>query len=257
MPLTQHTIPVRGDMFSASYARGGSGEPLVYLHGSEGPDKTGFLDKLAERYDVIAPTHPGWADSTGLDHLDNVVDLAIYYHDFFDAMGLTSVNLVGHSLGGMLAAEIAAINGSYVKKLVLAAPIGLWLDDCIPMDMFAAPPEDVMKAAFVNPPEMPQPDPEDRVAQAKAMLEREKARSATAKFIWPIWDKGLKKRIHRIKAPTLIIWGEHDGLVPPAYGPEFQRNIPGSRLVTLSKTAHVPMVEEQDAFVKLITDFLV
>src|SRR5690348_10012455 len=195
MAFREETVPVRNGMFKVTVQRAGSGEPLVFLHGSQGRDETGFLDKLAERYDVIQPTHPGWADSTGVDHLDDVVDFALFYHDFFDALGLTSVNLVGHSFGGMLAAEIAALNGSYVRKLVLAAPIGLWRDDCVPMDIFAAPPDEVMKAAFVNPPEQPQPDPEDRVAQAKAMLDREKARSATAKFVWPIWDKGLKKRI--------------------------------------------------------------
>jgi pimeloyl-ACP methyl ester carboxylesterase len=256
MAFREETVSVRDGRFNVTVQRAGAGERLVFLHGSQGRDETGFLDKLAERYEVIQPTHPGWAESTGIDHLDDVVDFALFYHDFFDALGLTAVNLVGHSFGGMLAAEIAALNGSYVRKLVLAAPIGLWMDDYVPLDMFAAPPDEVMKAAFVNPPEQPQPDPEDRVAAAKAMLDREKARSATAKFTWPIWDKGLKKRIHRIKAPTLLIWGEHDGLVPPAYGPEFQRLIPGSKLVTLPQSAHVPQVEQQDEFVKLISDFL-
>jgi pimeloyl-ACP methyl ester carboxylesterase len=260
MALTEETISVRNGRFSVQVQRGGSGEPLVYLHGSNGPltaDRGGaFLEALSKRYTVIQPTHPGWGESTGLEQIDDVIDMALFYHDLFDALGLTSVNLIGHSLGGMFAAEIAALNGSYVRKLVLAAPVGLWMDDCIPMDMFSAPQEEVMRAAFVNPPALPVIDPEDRVAQAKAMLENEKARSSAAKFLWPIWDKGLKKRIHRIKAPTLLIWGEHDGLVPPAYGPEFQRLIPGSKLVTLAGSAHVPMSEQPEEFLAAVSDFL-
>src|SRR3954463_7929000 len=103
---------------------------------------------------------------------------------------------------------------------------------------------------------MPKVDPEDREAQAKGMLEREKSMSATGKFIWPIADKGLKKRIHRIKAPTLIVWGEQDGLIPPVYGPLFQKSIRGSQLVTIPSAGHVPMVEQPDAFLKAVTGFL-
>ena len=116
-------------MFKVRLRHGGSGEPLVYLHGgtggSAGGSMSSFLDLLAERYEVFVPMHPGWGPSTGVEHLDNCVDMALYYHDFFDELGLKSVNLAGTSLGGMFAAEIAAINGSYVRKLVLAAPAGL------------------------------------------------------------------------------------------------------------------------------------
>ncbi len=80
--------------------------------------------------------------------------------------------------------------------------------------------------------------------------------AATSKFVWPIWDKGLKKRIHRIKAPTLIVWGEQDGLIPPVYGPEFQRLIPGSRLEVIPDTAHVPMSERPEEWVGIVKGFL-
>src|SRR5262249_34904969 len=121
-------------------------------------------------------------------------------------------------------------------------------------------PEEVGKAIWADPEaaaaRMPKIDPEDREAQAKAMLAREKAMSATGKFIWPIPDKGLKKRIHRIKAPTLIVWGEKDGLIPTVYGPLFQKSILGSQLVTIPNAGHVPMVEQPDAFLQAVTSFL-
>jgi pimeloyl-ACP methyl ester carboxylesterase len=102
---------------------------------------------------------------------------------------------------------------------------------------------------------MPQVDPDDKEAVAKANYERIKAQTALAKFIWPIWDKGLKKRIHRIKAPTLLVWGDSDGLVPPAYAAEFKRRIPGSQLTIMAKTGHVPMVERREEFARIVTDF--
>lgn len=88
------------------------------------------------------------------------------------------------------------------------------------------------------------------------MLEMHKALATAGKFMWPIPDKGLKKRIHRIKVPTLLLWGESDKLIPPVYGEAFLKAIPGSRLVVLKETAHIPMLERQETFVRVIRDFL-
>lgn len=261
MPFKDETVSVRDGMFSVHVRRGGSGEPLVFLHGAGGQNAIEpWMETLAQKYDVIVPEHPGWGDSTGIEHLDDVVDMALFYHDLFDAMGLALVNLAGGSLGGMFAAEIAAIAPSYVKKLVLVDPAGLWIDEAPMPDFFIMTPQELGQAIWADPEaaaaRMPKIDPEDRVAQGKAMLDREKAMSATGKFIWPIADKGLKKRIHRIKAPTLIVWGEKDGLIPPVYGPLFQKSIRGSQLVTIPNAGHVPMVEQPDAFVQAVTSFL-
>jgi len=143
---------------------------------------------------------------------------------------------------------------------VLVDPAGLWLDEAPMPDFFIMTPQELGAAVWADPEaaaaRMPKVEPEDREAQAKAMLAREKAMSATGKFIWPIPDKGLKKRIHRIKAPTLIVWGEKDGLIPPVYGALFQKSIRGSQLVTIPNAGHVPMVEQPDAFVQAVTGFL-
>jgi pimeloyl-ACP methyl ester carboxylesterase len=261
MALKEQKVSVRNGMFNVTVYRGGSGDPLVYLHpaGILRPDEP-FLDLLAQKYDLIAPVHPGWPGSDGLDHIDDVIDMAVYYADFFDTMGLDSFNLMGSSLGGMFAAEVAALDRQYVRKLVLHSPAGLWLDDHQPLDFFAAPQDEVMKALYVDPDKamasMPKIDPEDKEATTKATLDRAMSLAATGKFVWPIWDKGLKKRIHRITAPTLLIWGEKDGLNPPVYGPHWQKQIPGSKLVTIAGTAHVPMAEKPEEYVKAVTDFL-
>jgi pimeloyl-ACP methyl ester carboxylesterase len=261
MPFRDETVLVRDGMFSVALRRGGSGEPLVFLHGAGGQSAIEpWMETLAQKYDVIVPAHPGWGASTGIDHLDDVIDMALFYHDLFDAMGLTSVNLIGGSLGGMFAAEIAALSPSYVKKLVLVDSAGLWIDEAPMPDFFIMTPKELGEAIWADPEaaaaRMPKIDPEDRESQARATLEREKAMSATGKFIWPIADKGLKKRIHRIKAPTLIVWGDKDGLIPPVYGPLFQKSIRGAQLVTIPNAGHVPMVEQPDAFVQAVTGFL-
>jgi pimeloyl-ACP methyl ester carboxylesterase len=261
MGFKEEKVSVRNGMFNVTVRRGGSGDPLVFLHAAGGQAQwEPFLDLLSQKYDVIVPIHPGWPGSDGLEHLDDVIDMAVYYADFFDTMGLTSVHLMGSSLGGMFAAEVAALDRQYVRKLVLHSPAGMWLDDHQPLDFFAAPQAEVMKALYVDPEKamaaMPKVDPNDKDAVARATLDRAMGLAATGKFVWPIWDKGLKKRVHRINAPTLLIWGDKDGLNPPVYGPHWQKLIPGSKLVTIPGTAHVPMSEKPEEFVKAVTDFL-
>ena len=261
MSYRENKVSVRKGMFNVTVRRAGSGEPLVYLHAAGGQANwEPFLDSLAQNFEVIQPMHPGWPGSEGLEHVDDVVDMGLYYLDLFDELGLQQVNLVGASLGGMFAAEVASLGTSYVKKLVLSEPAGLWLDDHQPLDMFVASQDELMRALFVDPEaaaaRQPKIDPENKEAMAKANLDRQMALAATSKFVWPIWDKGLKKRIHRIKAPTLIVWGEKDGLIPPVYGPEFQRLIPGSKLEIIANTAHVPMSERPDEWVRIVKGFL-
>ena len=261
MGYSEEKVSVRNGMFNVTVKRGGSGDPLVYLHAAGGQASWDpFLDMLAKDFEVIQPMHPGWPGSDGLEHLDDVVDLGLYYLDFFDALGLSSANLVGASLGGMFAAEIAALGPNYVRRLVLSEPAGLWLDDHQPMDMFAASQDEMMQAMFYDPEKVaasrPPVDTEDTEAVKKMMLDRQMGMAAAGKVTWPIWDKGLKKRLHRIKSPTLIVWGENDGLIPPVYGGEFQRLIPGSRLEVIPQSAHAPMIERPDEWSRIVTDFL-
>lgn len=260
MELKQKTLAVRDAMFQVPLWRGGSGEALLYLHGPHGlGNDLRFLEMLAESFDVLAPSHPGWDGASGLEHLEDILDLALYYFDFLDELGIESARVVGHSLGGMLAAEMAALGGSYVRRLVLVDALGLWLDDTPAPDPFTMSAEQLRQASYFDPDRAPPestPDPEDREAVARESLRRQLNLAAAGKFIWPIPDKGLKKRIHRVKAPTLIIWGERDGLLPLAYGRELQRLLRGSRLEIIPGTAHLPMLERPDEFVRRVRDFL-
>jgi pimeloyl-ACP methyl ester carboxylesterase len=236
---------------------GGSGEPLLFLHGAGGPMVGApFLDELAKHFTVYAPAHPGFGPGEGVEHIDDVIDFALYYHDFLDELHIDKPHILGHSLGGMLAAEITALAPSRVNRLVLVGAAGLWLDAAPIPDFFTLNPKQLLNVVLH--------DPESPLGQMMAkqfeapenMLEMHRCLASAGKFLWPIPDKGLKKRIHRIQQPTLIMWGASDKLIPPAYGEAFLRAIPGARLVTFPRSGHIPMLEEQETFVQVVTNFL-
>lgn len=250
-------VAIRNGKFTTAMQWGGSGAPLLFLHGAGGPMVGApFLDELAKHFTVYAPAHPGFGAGEGVEHLDDIIDFALYYLDFLDELQIDNPYLVGHSMGGMLAAEIAALAPYRLNRLVLVSPAGLWLDEVPIPDFFTFTPAQLVKTALH--------DPEGPLGQMmtkqfespEMLLEMHKCLASAGKFMWPIPDKGLKKRIHRIQVPTLILWGASDKLIPPAYGNAFLRAIPGARLVTLQNSGHLPMLEEQDAFVEVVKNFL-
>jgi pimeloyl-ACP methyl ester carboxylesterase len=258
--MDERTVSVRDGAFKAQVFQAGSGEPLLFLHGAGGLHQGAYLDDLARKFTVYAPVHPGFGGSEGLEHIDDVIDLALYYHDFMDAIGLESAHVVGHSMGGMLAAELAALCSHRVRKLVLSNAVGLWRDDAPVLDFFVLSPEQLIPYIIHDPASpalrdaFPLPDSQD--ALIEAMYQRIQSFSAAGKFMWPIPDRGLRRRIHRIQSPTLIIWGESDGLVPPSYAEDFRSNIKDSRVVILKECAHMPMFEQREEFVSLVSEFL-
>ena len=259
--MQESTVTVRNGMFEAKLRTDGSGDPLLFLHGAGGlRGWDTFLAELATQFTVYAPAHPGFETSTGIEHLDDIIDLVVYYNDFLDALDLDSTHVVGHSMGGMLGAEIAALSPHRVRRLVLANAAGLWLDDHPVADFFAMTPDQLAVALWHDPQsdvaKMMMAIPEDEKAQLEAYLLRAQHLATAGKFLWPIPDKGLKKRIHRIQAPTLLVWGQSDGLVPPLYAQAFHQHIPGSQVSIMQKCGHMPMYEDPAGFVKTVTQFL-
>jgi pimeloyl-ACP methyl ester carboxylesterase len=259
--VEEKTVNVRDGMFQIKLRTDGSGEPLLFLHGAGGlRGWDPFLVKLAEQFTVYAPSHPGYESSTGIEHIDDVLDMVVFYNDFLDTIGLDSTHVVGHSMGGMLAAELAALSPHRVRKLVLANSAGLWLDEHPVADFFAMTPDQLAVALWHDPnsevAKAMMAIPEDEQAQLQAFLLRAQHLSTAGKFLWPIPDRGLKKRIHRIKAPTLLLWGQSDGLVPPIYAQEFQRYLPGAKVAIMQRCGHMPMYEDPDGFVEQVAGFL-
>ncbi|MGD0148212.1 MAG: alpha/beta fold hydrolase [Xanthobacteraceae bacterium] len=241
----------------------GNGPPLVYLHGPWGlaPDRA-FAARLAEKNTVYAPKFPGTSrGATEAAHaLGSWLDLVVYYGELFDALKLAVPAVVGHSFGGLLAAEIAASNPKSVGRLALIDPVGLWLDDHPVQNwmilsnktrrslLFADSDGEVAKRFF----DAPSDDAERVETQAQFIW----SQACTGKFVWPIADRGFAQRSHRIAAPTLVIWGDADCIIAPVYAREFANKIPGARVEMIAGAGHLPQLEQPDAVLKALSGFL-
>ena len=240
----------------------GSGEPLVYLHGAFGyRGWHPFMDALADNFTVYAPIQPGFVDNApGPDDIDDLLDLTLYHFDLLESLGLEAPNVVGHFLGGMIAAEMAALRPSSVGKLVMAAPAGIWLEDDPGIDYFATPMEELRGILFAEPnsdaAKSVMPEPSDDLERGTQILERVRSLATVGRFLWPIPDKGLKKRMPRITAPTLVVIGEQDRIVPASYGDEYANGIAGASVQIIAGAGHMLMIERPGEFAETVTEFL-
>jgi pimeloyl-ACP methyl ester carboxylesterase len=239
----------------------GSGEPLLYLHGAGGLlGIDPFLEELGKDFRVVAPHLPGYGESTGGELVEDVVDACLFYHQLMDDLAITSAYIIGHSMGGMLAAELAALDVHRVRKLVLVCPAGFWLDEHPIADPFAMD-LSALAAHLFHDPKSPLAQmfttiPSDPQQLADMYVERTKRLTQASRFLWPIPERGLKKRAWRIAAPTLVVWGESDKMIPPVYAGEFTRRIPNSRSAIIKEAAHMVMYEQPQGFVETVRDFL-
>ena len=262
MVIQQNGQAVKVGDAQIEVASKGSGEPLVYLHGAFGYNAWHpFLDALAENFTVYAPVQPGFTDSApGPDDIDDMLDLTLYHFDLLDALGLQSPNVVGHFLGGMIAAEMAALRPGSVRNLIMAAPAGIWLDDAPGVDYFAIPMNELPSALFANPNSEAAasvlPEPKDDLERGTQIIERARSLATVGKFLWPIPDKGLKKRMSRITAPTLVIMGEQDKIVPASYASQFTTRIPNASTQTIANAGHMLMIEQANEFADTVAAFL-
>lgn len=244
------------DGCTLSYLRGGRGPAVMLLHGEDGVWAwEPWMARLAERCDLVVPDHPAFGFSDWPDWLDDVHDVAYFYLDVFEALRLRDVHLIGHSLGGWIACELAVRDRTRLRSLTLVAPGGIRLAGVPKLDRFIIPPEAVVRAGFADPAlaeaELARARPPDE-------LDRDlRNRFAVARLQWqPRHDLSLPKWMHRIAVPTRIVWGEDDRIVPVDYAAEFARLIPGARVATIPGCGHFPQIERPDAFVELVTTFI-
>jgi pimeloyl-ACP methyl ester carboxylesterase len=236
-------VPVR-------YLEGGSGPPLVFLHGAGGVTaEDPFLNALAEHFHVHAPLLPGYGDSEECPELRDMLDITLHYWDVVDALGLKDPVLVGQSMGGMIAAEMAAIAPREVSRLALICPAGLWLDDHPIADIFATLPYEMPALLFH--------DAEAGAAMLTAgrsvedpgflqayLVQNARQLGMAGRILFPIPDRGLSQRLYRVKAKTILVWGDSDKLIPPVYAQEFKRRIPGAQLVSIPEAGHMVALEK-------------
>ena len=252
---TPTQISVRG--CNIGLIRGGSGRPLLLLHGAGGGGIwLPFMADLAAHHDVIVPEHPGFGASDTPDWLDTIPDLANFYLDFLDQFDLTGVDLVGHSLGGWVAAELATRNTRRLASLTLVAAAGINLKGVPKVDTFLSNDEQRTRDMFHD-----QKCADEMLKRAQAPELEDlhlKNRTTTAKLIWQPrgYDPHLHKWLHRIDVPTHLIWGANDRLYPKEYAFAYRRLIPGSSVTVIPECGHIPQVEQQQAFVAALEGFL-
>jgi pimeloyl-ACP methyl ester carboxylesterase len=239
--------------------RAGQGPTVIWLHGPHGVRKNDpVIAELAKRYAVVAPVAPGFNDVDELDDIRDVHDLALHYDDMLEALRLDSIALIGHSFGAMIAAELAAHVPKRVARLVLISPFGLWRDDRPVADLFARPYatiDRILWKAGEPPAYMTDPAnfPNDPVEKAVSLVQ---AMTSVAKFIWPIPDKGLRRRLHRVSAKTLVVFGADDAFVPAIYADEFANAITGARKAVIPDAAHMVPYEQTSEVMRLIAQHL-
>lgn len=233
--------------------RAGAGAPLLYLHGAIGfPGWLPFFDRLSQRCEVLAPDHPSFGCSTTPEWLDDIGDLAYFYLDLIDALKLDRVHLVGHSMGGWLALEIAVRSTARIAALTLLDSAGIRIKGKPMPDILVMDREETTRLAIADPKMVEQqlaipltPEMQEQMAMN---------RIAAARLAWQprFFNPQLRKWLHRVTVPTQIIWGEHDGIIPADYAAEFQRLIPGSKLLMVPGAAHSPHAEKPDVVLDAI-----
>lgn len=235
----------------------GSGPAVVYLHGFEGTvSEAPFLARLAESHTVYAPETPGYGESTGFEKMDDIIDLALFYRKLVAGLGQGSVDVIGHSLGGMFAAEFAALSPHLVRKLVLVSPFGLWLDDHQIPDIFGLAGDRLKQAAWHDPARVPEPPSTNGASPIDKAIRHTFDQAVAAKFLWPIPDRGLDGRLPYVEAPTLIVTGASDSIIPSVYGEAFASRIPDARAVTIDEAGHYPQIEQEERFLAEVNSFL-
>lgn len=251
---TSETIDILGARIHMR--RKGSGEKLLFLHGAGGvPVWLPFFDKLAAHYEVLVPDHPGFGESDTPPWLRNIGDVAFYYLDLIDKLGLGPIHVIGNSLGGWIAAEAAVRDGAPFKSLTLISPAGLRVTGVQAGDPFIWGPEEYARNLYYN------QSFAERVIAAPVTPEGQdlqiKNRFAFARLAWQprLFNPDLERWLHRIKAPVQLVWGNDDKLLPVAYAQAWLAKLPRGRLLPLAECGHLPHVEHPDAVISAIRAF--
>jgi pimeloyl-ACP methyl ester carboxylesterase len=257
MAVTQSSMKLKLQGVELEVRRKGRGRPLVMLHGGGGPiSQLPFADRLAEHFEIFAPVHPGFDGSRIPDHFEGLEDLVYLYLDMMDALSLERAVVLGNSLGGWTAAEIAVRNQQRIAKLILVGAVGVKVggrEERDIADVFATSQAELARLSWHNPALAPDPS-KLTDAQLKIIAGN---RVALSLYGWDpyLHNPQLRYRLHRITVPTLFLWGASDGVVTPAYGKAFCSMIPGAKMTVIGEAGHSPHAEQPEQFVKHVLDF--
>jgi pimeloyl-ACP methyl ester carboxylesterase len=255
MPTTTEALAL--DDCSLTLRRIGKGQPLLWLHGTDGLfEWPAIVDRLAERFEVIVPEHPGFGETPVPGWMDDVSDLAYLYLDLLKAQKLERVHVVGHSLGGWVGLEMAVRQTQRIASLTLIASAGIHVKGASKTDIFMIDPDEQARLAYAD-----GQMAEAAAGRATAAKYQEAAianRVASARFGWNprFHNPRLERWLHRVDIPALIVWGKEDRIFAPAHAESFNRAIPGSQLAMIDRAGHLPHVERIDETLRVLEAFL-
>ena len=252
--ITTETLNVRDvELF---LRRAGDGETLLLLHGANGNMSwLPVMKALAETHHVILPDHPGFGATPAPDWMDNIFDMTYFYLDVVETLGINDFHLAGHSMGGWIAAEIGIRDANRIKSLTIVSAAGIRVEGTPMGDLFAWSPQEAIKQVYAQNSfreQMLAMEPDED--QIQVMLQN---RQMAARLCWTprLHNPDLAKWLHRLDLPTLILWGNSDGIFPEPYAHAWHDAVPGSELEVYENCGHSPMVEARDAFLARLTAF--
>ena len=241
--------------------KGGSGKPLLVLHEELGyPGWMKWNEALSERRTIITPLYPGFGRTPRAEWVSNIRDLASLIARFVREQGLAPVDVIGFSLGGWIAAELAASDPNLFSKIVLVGPVGIRPPEGFIMDLFTVPALVYLRESVRNAANRAEYAALYDGGVSEAQYEAfEDARAETARLAWQpyMYNPSLPHLLDgTVKAPTLIVWGRDDKVVPITAGAVYQKSIKGSKLVTIDGAGHRPEIEKSEQFIKEVQSFL-
>jgi pimeloyl-ACP methyl ester carboxylesterase len=236
---------------------GGRGRPILVLHAAGGAGMwMPYHELLASRFRVIAPDSPGFGRSLDSDGVTGVDDLAFLYADLIEELNLESPIVLGSSFGGWVAAELAVLMSKAISQLVLLDAIGLRLPEAPIADLFAMSPAEKMTALFHDQTVAARIFPAQPSIDTITAFYRDEM--AFAKYAWSPFccNPKLERRLHRISAQTLILWGEYDAVVPRQHAERYAARIPQARLQLVPNAGHAVLMERPEEAVRAIEQFV-
>jgi len=237
--------------------RAGKGKPLIILHHETGtPDRLPLYDALAERYDVLVPHHPGYSRSERPEWMRSVRDIAIVYRGLLSELGVENAALVGLGFGGWIAAEMAIMAPSDVSKLVLVGAMGLKPPQGDILDLAITGYIDYARAGFHDQAAF------DRVYTSEPSVDQlemwDICREMTFRIAWKpyLYSQTMPHLLGAVRAPTLVVWGDDDKIVPPSAGRAYAEKLPNARLEIVKACGHCVDMEQPETLAKLVTTFI-
>lgn len=260
--VTISDLTVRGGRLHTRVHIKGDGPPLLYFHGLLGIQWGSYLSALAKRYTIYAPEYPGTTPGYHQDvyAIHDMLDLAVFYDDVVTALGITSATVLGESVGGMIALEYAALHPDKVEKLICAAPYGLWRAE-LPIGNYGEHAIEHLPPILSSHPELPEVasrfpfgDVGERYTERAVALTWNLG--VVTKFLWPIPERGLDRRIHRVTMPVQLLWGSADRLIPSGYAGEFKARLADASVVVIDGAGHTVLYDASETALDATLEFV-